>query len=381
MRVLHVLHELQPSGAETCLAVAGPAWTAQGITADVLATGPTRGPYAPALQAAGFRVGHLPLDPFRRFVPRYLRLLRRGRYDAVHVHVERGNFYLAVLARLAGAGTLLQSVHAMFDFEGPLRLQRTVQRALMRLLGVRFLAVSDHVADNERRRFANPTTLLPNWYDPGRFHEPSIEERAAARSAHGLEAGDFAVVSVGNCHPVKNHDALLRAVAGVEDRALVYLHAGTGEPEPKERALAGALGIADRVRFLGRVDDVPAVLAAADCFVMPSTFEGLGIAAVEALATGVPAVLADVPGLSSLRPVAQGSRWVEPSVDGLRSALLAMMATPPGERAATAAAGARAVAAAYAPDRPVAWLARLYGAAAAGSGRPSVLAGAGRSRP
>src|SRR5690606_39189090 len=116
--VVHVLHELQRSGAETCLAVAGPRWRAAGVDAAALATGPTLGPYAPRLAAAGLRTGHLPLDPITTFAPAFWRLVRRERVDAVHIHVERGNFYLALLAKLAGVPTILCSVHNVFAFTG-----------------------------------------------------------------------------------------------------------------------------------------------------------------------------------------------------------------------------------------------------------------------
>jgi glycosyltransferase involved in cell wall biosynthesis len=101
----------------------------------------------------------------------------------------------------------------------------------------------------------------------------------------------------------------------------VYLHAGEEEAGCPERALAQRLGIDDRVRFLGSVDDVPALFAASDVFVMPSLYEGFPIAPLEALASGLPTVLTDVPGLRDFRGLGAGVVFVEPSVEAIVAAL------------------------------------------------------------
>ncbi len=358
-RVLHLLWELQPSGAETCLRVAAPRFAAGGVAADLLALGPDRGPYARVLLDAGYRVGHLPLDPVGRFVPRFLRLLVRERYDAVHIHVERANFHLALLARAAGVRTIVQSLHGIFDFTGALGLERRLQRAVMRRIGVRFAAVSQAVADTERRRFGNPTTIVPNFFDTDRFRLPTPGQRQAARAALGVPADAFAVCCVGNCSEVKNHAALLQAVAEVRRRRPVrLLHAGTGPEEAAERRLADALDLGADVTFLGQVDDVAPALFAADCFAMPSLHEGLGIAAMEALATGLPAVLADVPGLRSLDHPDALIRWAPPDAAAFAAALEAVAADPPPDAARRQQAAT--VHRTFGPDEPVALLLRWY---------------------
>jgi glycosyltransferase involved in cell wall biosynthesis len=152
------------------------------------------------------------------------------------------------------------------------------------------------VADNEKRRFGNPSQVIENWCS-NEFTPPTKHQRDQARQALKLHDHDFVVVSVGNCGPVKRHEAILEAVAhisGLQD--LVYLHVGDEDGTGKERRLAEELGISHQVRFLGHRHPLQA-LHAADVFVMTSAYEGLGLAAVEALMTGLPLVLADVPGL------------------------------------------------------------------------------------
>ena len=206
LKVLHVLDVLRPSGAETCLRVAGSMWGAESISCDVLATGDELGPYAVQLREAGYRTGHLPLDDMRRFLRSFPRLVRSEGYDVVHIHVERANFHIALLAMWAGA-KVVQHVHNVFDFEGALRLERTVQRRIVSALGVPFLGVSQDVVDNERTRYGIEAEVFLNWADIDRYRPPSDRQRAAARQALGLDEDVFVLASVANCHDFKNHES------------------------------------------------------------------------------------------------------------------------------------------------------------------------------
>jgi glycosyltransferase involved in cell wall biosynthesis len=340
--VLRVLAELRPSGVEANLRATAPYWGRYGIELEILATADRRGPYATVLEDAGYRVHHLPLQPAWRFTPGYLSLLRRGGYEVVHVHPERANLLTGGLARASGR-RVVRSIHNVFAYQGGLRRERQVQRALLRSLGVVHVAVSTSVATAEWRYFRNPTLRLFNCYD-ARFRPAQPEERAVARRALGLADGDLALVSVGNCSPVKNHSTVLRALslvgAGIP---LVYLHVGLEEPDGNERAEAAALGLGDRVRFLGQVNDVAPILRAADAFVMPSRYEGMANAALEACGCGLPAILSDVPGMRDLADYIPGIFWSAPEPDSVAKAIAEVAALDPAavaqiRRSAAAAA-------------------------------------------
>jgi len=97
----------------------------------------------------------------------------------------------------------------------------------------------------------------------------------------------------------KGHDRIIPVLKALPvDRHVLYLVAGTGGDRPRLEALARATGVADQVRFLGKVDDadLPDLYRAADLFVLPSTGEGFGIVYLEAMASGVPAIGLDVGG-------------------------------------------------------------------------------------
>jgi glycosyltransferase involved in cell wall biosynthesis len=332
LRVLHILGALRPSGAEMMLEVAAPLFAQAGVAGEILSIGSERGPFERRLAEAGYRIHHVPFAKSPTFFLRLFKELRRG-YDVVHIHVERGPFWISLTAMAAGIPTILKSIHNCFAFTGNLRLRRKVQRHLMARFGVRQVAVSPSVRDTERSHFGLETEIIDNWFDATRFEPPGEAQRQAARRALDCADADVVMVSVANCNDFKNHGELLRALARLPPgKRPLWLHVGAEEEGRPERELARTLGVDDRVRFLGPIDDVRTALHAADAFVMPSLREGLPISVLEAMATGLPGILADSPGLRDLRPLFPGVVWAEPSAGPLAAALLEFVSLDPEAR-------------------------------------------------
>jgi len=163
--------------------------------------------------------------------------------------------------------------------------------------------------------------LILNWYDDERFVPPSPEQRATARRSLELDASAKVAVIVGNCSDVKNHRLAIDAIASLDPPARpVLLHLGD-EQADAERQRARQLGLEPWMRFLGVQDDIVPALHAADLYLMPSRYEGLGIAAVEALGTGLRAVLTDVPGLRDLSVLGEGIVLSDLTVDHFAEAI------------------------------------------------------------
>ena len=337
LRVLHVLGELKPSGAEAMFCIAAPLFAAEGVEAEIVSTGADMGIYAPQLAQAGYKLHHIPFSKTPGFFIELYRLMRAGRYHVFHLHSERANFYFGVIALALRPQRVLRTIHSNFAFSGNLRLRRTVQRRILRALGLVHVSIGPSVKETERVHFGLKTHLVPNWYDSNRFTKPTESERRQAREALGIGVGETVMVTVGNCSTVKNHAALLEALAQLPAASRpLYLHVGIEEPGHPEQKLAQELGITDRVRFLGVLQDVRPALYASDIFVMPSLVEGFGIAAVEALATGLPAVFADVAGLRDFRAEYDGLCYAEPNASSLHSALEELLAESSERRRARA---------------------------------------------
>lgn len=361
MKVLHVLHELMPSGAEVMLQNSFDLWKSHGVNPEILSTGAKKGVYAAALAGVGYSIHHLPYGRNPLFFWGYMRFLRKGRFDVVHQHVEGSGFWFGLAGLLCGCRVIRVS-HGNFRFEGRLRQRRGFQRRLLKRLGATFVAVGDGVRRNERERFGLEAELVWNWADVSRFAPPSALQRAEARARWGYADDDVVVVTVGNCAPVKNHCALIDAIAG--DRrlhAVKYLHVGGEDSAASERAHACTHGVDKRVHFAGWLADPLPALHAADVYVMPSKFEGLGNATIEALSTGLPAVLADVAGLEDFRLIFPDLLYCEPTAEALAQRLTELCEMSAEQRGELSQSYPQLAQRAFSPERGVAEYVALYG--------------------
>jgi glycosyltransferase involved in cell wall biosynthesis len=185
----------------------------------------------------------------------------------------------------------------------------------------RAVAVSEQVAATIRSSV--PVEVIVHGTDPSLVVD-GPGARAAARATLGLPEGAQVVGSVGNFTAKKDQATLLRAFASVpespEGTHLVLV--GLGPLEDDLRALAGELGIGARVLWPGSRDDVFALLPGFDAFVLSSRFEGLPIALLEAMASGVAPVATEVGGIPSVITDGQDGLLVPPGdPDALAAAL------------------------------------------------------------
>jgi glycosyltransferase involved in cell wall biosynthesis len=151
-------------------------------------------------------------------------------------------------------------------------------------------------------------SIIPSIVDLDRFH-PGLDG-APIRKMLGIE-GKQVLAFTGRLVPHKGVDVILRALLELPPE-VVLIVVGSGPQLPFLVRLARRLRVSERVRFCPKVsdEDLPRYLAAADVFVFPSQnrLEGFGLAAAEAMASGLPVVVADMPGVQEV---------IEPGREGL----------------------------------------------------------------
>jgi UDP-glucose:(heptosyl)LPS alpha-1,3-glucosyltransferase len=130
--------------------------------------------------------------------------------------------------------------------------------------------------------------VVYNRPDLSRFTRPSPERRAELRAHLGLTDADTVVCTAGTNFALKGVGTLIRALALLPEN--FRLAVAGGRHPGAWIALAKSLGVASRVRFAGKVDDMPGFYAGADVFALPSYYDACSNAVLEALACGLPAI-------------------------------------------------------------------------------------------
>ena len=308
MRVLHVFNELGFSGAEKMYVAAAPLFKAKGCELFAMATGSEQGDYAPEFIKAGFEISHFPLPENKPSqIIKYLKSIRKYiddmEIDVVHIHRASYMCWIGIgsCARLSRKSTV-RTFHNVFKNRRSTWIVGWFVRWIGRhILGIKYHTIGESVYFNELNYYHNKTIKINNWYDPYMFFPASVEEKKSIRNKLDIPEDNHVIISVGACSPVKNHGDILRALPLIlKQSQVLYLHLGQGRDEAEEKKQSELLGVDGNVRFVGNVVNVRDYLIASDVFVMPSIFEGLAIAAIEAMACKLPSILYDVSGLRDL---------------------------------------------------------------------------------
>lgn len=221
---------------------------------------------------------------------------RRNRPDAVYSAPEFANLAMAFSLLLAGSkARFFPSFHAATSLPNKSIGARlaVMLSAIVARRATKAIAVSQGVRRDLIGRGFSPgkTVVINNPLPSGIASAPGAYSWQSALAAMGDSP---VIVSAGRLVPVKDHGTLLKAFAALRDRRPARLVIfGEGPLEEELRALAGELGIGERVLFAGYVNDPAACYAVADVVVLSSTSEGFGNVLIEAMAAGVPVVSTD----------------------------------------------------------------------------------------
>ncbi len=236
-----------------------------------------------------------------RAIARLRRLFRAWQPDVVHAHGLRAGALTAIAVAFArtarGNPALVVTVHNAPPAGGVTGGVYRVLELIVARNADSVLCVSADLEDRMRaagaRRVGHavvPAAPVPLTGDA------SAGTRAALRAEFGADPGQAIVLAVGRLAAQKGFGVLLDAAArwGDVQPAPLLVIVGQGPLAPELQARAASLGLA--VRFAGHRCDVPALLAAADVFVLPSVWEGQALILQEALRAGVPVVATRVGG-------------------------------------------------------------------------------------
>ncbi len=298
-RVLHLFKGLGRGGAEQILVSSARYLNEDGAAHSVAYLLPWKDAHVKGLEEAGIPTRCLDGARGIAWAERLRRLVRRERIDVVHVHSP----YPAAVARAAlprrSGPKIVYTEHGSWGRQHPATYWGNL---LTFPRNDHVFAVSEEVTSSIRYPSALRRMRMPEVETLYHGIDLAEAERWAApnevRAELAIAPGVPIVGTVANFRAQKGHRYLLDAAVivgrAVPEARFVLVGRGPDEAETRERA--SRLGLGDRVLFAGFREDATRVASAFDVFVLPSLFEGLSIALVEAMALGKPPVVTTVGG-------------------------------------------------------------------------------------
>lgn len=260
-----------------------------------------------------------PLKPGNVKAYRMLRqIIEKEQFDLIYCHTPVG----AMLARLAGIsarkkGTkVIYMAHGFHFYSGaPLlnwMLYYPVEKFLSRFTDG-LITINQEDFQRAQKFHAGKTVLIPGvGIDLDKFQkkEPTRQE---IRNKLSIPESKIILMSVGELTKRKNHMVMIEALARLKEYDILYVICGDGPLKAQLRAKAEELGVRDRLKLLGFRKDIAELHKAADIFVFPSLQEGLPVALMEAMASGLPIVASKIRGNEDLISNNQGGYLVNPT--------------------------------------------------------------------
>lgn len=221
-------------------------------------------------------------------------------YEFVHCHSPIGG----VIGRIACKTTKTKCIYTAHGFHffkgGPIMswiVFYPIEKLLSNFTDV-LITINEEDYKLARKKFkAKKVIKVPGiGIEVKKYSQCSVEKKEY-RKKIGLASDEIMVLSVGELSDRKNHETVIKALSLIQNKKVKYFIAGQGEKKEHLLELIKRLNLSDRVFLLGYRDDIHILCNVADVFVFPSKREGLGLAAIEAMAAGLPVVSSNINGI------------------------------------------------------------------------------------
>ncbi len=289
MKILQVINSLHHGGAETLVRLMHECFLEQGIDSHVIAL------QGDIVEGQNIEFLHAKSVYSTSALYRLAQELRQDKWrdvDVVHVHLFPSQLYVSLFRRLLPSRTrFVTTEHSTHN-------RRRGNVALQLVDKHMYQQYEEITCISEGSRAA-----LADW-------QPSIKNRLHT-IYNGVEIEKYSVsrmtsnhliqiISVGRLAEPKNYSGTIAAMAMLGNLALRYQIVGEGSLRTDLEKQITKLHLEDTIQLLGHRTDVPQLLSNADIFVLYSAWEGFGLAVVEAMASGLPVIVSDVPGVNEI---------------------------------------------------------------------------------
>ena len=260
------------------------------------------------------------------------RLINQNKFDLIHCHTP----IAAMLTRLAArkmrtVGTkVFYTAHGFHFYKGASFLNwilyYPVEKWLAKYTDVLItINKEDYERAKSNFRAKKVEYVSGVGIDLEKFNTVKIDKVMKCRDLN-LPEDAFIILSVGELNKNKNHEVIIRAIAKLNNSKIHYVICGKGSLKSYLKKLSVELGIADKVHLLGYRTDIKEICNISDVFAFPSLREGLGIAALEAMACSLPLITSNVHGIRDYSINGETGYSCSPNdVDAFSEAIISLM--------------------------------------------------------
>lgn len=218
-------------------------------------------------------------------------ILSKYKFDIIHSHLSHTNFYFMILGKICGIKVRISHSHlTSTDVTVKDKLKHNIYKKLIRFFGTHFMACSEAAAKDLYGNYNN-VYILKNAIDVNKFVY-NEEIRTKYRTELKIKKEDILICNIGRMCEQKNQIFLIDIMNNIIRKNNKYklLIIGEGELENKIKEKIDEYNIQDNIIILSKREDINCLLQAADIFILPSLYEGLGIVLIEAQSAGLPSV-------------------------------------------------------------------------------------------
>jgi len=253
-------------------------------------------------------------------------LIKKYRYEFIHCHTPIGS----IIGRLAAKRThtkIIYTAHGFHFFKGaPLKnwlFYFPVEWICSWMTDVLITINKEDYERAKKHLHAKKTEYIPGvGVDVEKFAVCSVDKKKKCEEL-GIPADKFILLSVGELQERKNHRVVIEALGTMQNHDIYYLIAGQGSLREEYEQLIESFGLEGNIKLLGYRTDIDELCEIADCFVHTAFPEGLSVALLEAMASGLPIISLDVTGVKNL--IDNGEiRVNSKSVEEMRNAIQGM---------------------------------------------------------
>ena len=248
-----------------------------------------------------------PFKPANLKVYHQLRtLMEQESFQLVHCHTPMGGVMARLAAHATHTGPVIYTAHGFHFFKGAKPVNWLCYYPMERFLSHytdQQICINYEDYERAKKNFhARYTDYIPGvGIDPSRIPHLTEEDIKKKKAELGLPLDKLILLSSGELIKRKNHETILKALSQLKELSNVhYLLCGHGALDTYLRDLAEQLGISHMVTFAGYREDILKILQTADLFLFPSYQEGLPMALLEAMASGLPVICSDIRGSRDL---------------------------------------------------------------------------------